>query len=183
MTYLRLCTDAELIRNVYGRYDSAQSEAGGSKVFTSLVTALKRLITEKPALLGVCQQMFGVGVTSTSGLASDASGAGALVSSTSNVTSGVAGMVAASVSGVVGMMGAGAGLSLQGSAMKLQWYVNDISNLDIDVHVIVNIALTNWIRLIRPRFRNRISTSLESSASFHSAKGLPPLLDRYTVRL
>lgn len=120
-----MCTDAELIRNVYDRYDSTESEAGGSKVFTSLVTALKRLITEKPALLGVGQQMFGVGVTSASGSTVDGTGAGTLVSSTSNV-SGVAGMVAASVSGVVGMMGSGAGLSLQGSAMKLQWYVDRV---------------------------------------------------------
>lgn len=114
-SFSRLCTDAELIRNVYARYDAADS---GSKVFTSLITALKRLITEKPALLGVGSQMFGVGVSSHAG-------EGPSASSSSFDVGGVAGMVAtaasATVSGVVGMMGSGGGLSLQGSAMKLQW--------------------------------------------------------------
>jgi hypothetical protein len=113
----RLCTDAELIRNVWARYDAEQS---GSKVFTSLITALKRLVTEKPALLGVGSQMFGVGVSSHPGDSPS--------SPSSNFDVGaVAGMVAtaasATVSGVVGMMGSGGGLSLQGSAMKLQWCV------------------------------------------------------------
>lgn len=111
----RLCTDAELIRNVWERYDAQES---GSNVFTSLITALKRLITEKPALLGVGSQMFGVGVPSHVGENVSSS------SSTFDVGA-VAGMVAtaasATVSGVVGMMGSGGGLSLQGSAMKLQW--------------------------------------------------------------
>ena len=57
---IRLCSDAELMRSVWDRYDA---EEGGSKVFTSLITALKRLVTERPALLGVGQQMFGVGVS------------------------------------------------------------------------------------------------------------------------
>jgi hypothetical protein len=95
---------------VWDRYDSQQP---GSKVFSSLITALKRLITEKPALLGVGSQMFGVGVPSHTG-----DGYGLDVS-------GVAGIMAtaasATVSGVVGMMASGGGLSLQGSAMKLQW--------------------------------------------------------------
>jgi hypothetical protein len=95
----RLCTDAELIRNVWARYDAEQS---GSKVFTSLITALNRLVTEKPALLGVGSQMFGMGVSSHPG--------DSPVSSSSNFDVGaVAGMVAAAasatVSGVVGTMG------------------------------------------------------------------------------
>ncbi|KZP24026.1 hypothetical protein FIBSPDRAFT_785328 [Athelia psychrophila] len=109
-----LCTDAELIRNVYTRYDAAET---GSKVFSSLITALKRLMTEKPALLGVGSQMFGLGVSSHVG-------DGPSPSTSSFDVSGMAGMVAtaasATVSGVVGMMGSGGGLSLQGSAMKLQ---------------------------------------------------------------
>lgn len=119
----RLCTDAELIRNIWDRYDAQDS---GSKVFTSLITALKRLITEKPALLGVGSQMFGLGVPSFPNEGS------MNASSSSFDVGGVAGMVAtaasATVSGVVGMMGSGGGLSLQGSAMKLQWCVGSLLN-------------------------------------------------------
>ncbi|KAG7085465.1 hypothetical protein E1B28_003026 [Marasmius oreades] len=112
-----LCGDAELIRNVWDRYDSQTS--GGSKVFTSLVRALTRLITEKPSLLGVGSQMFGVGVPQ------DATGNISPSNSSYGLdVGGVAGMVAtaasATVSNVVGMISSGAGLSLQGSAMKLQ---------------------------------------------------------------
>ncbi|CAL1702898.1 unnamed protein product [Somion occarium] len=106
-----LCSDAELMRNVWDRYDSEET---GSKVFSTLVTALKRLITEKPALLGSCSQIYGLGVS-----AAPDSG-----SSYGLDVGGVAGMVAnaasATVSGMVGMMGSEAGLSVQGSAMKLQ---------------------------------------------------------------
>ncbi|KAH9847754.1 hypothetical protein C2E23DRAFT_740985 [Lenzites betulinus] len=109
-----LCSDAELMRNVWDRYDA---EDGGSKVFTSLITALKRLITERPQLLGVCQQMFGVGVSTHPSSASTESVYGLDVG-------GVAGMVAsaasATVSGVANMISTEAGLSVQGSAMKLQ---------------------------------------------------------------
>jgi hypothetical protein len=103
------------MRNVWDRYDAQES---GSKVFSSLITALKRLVTEKPALLGVGPQMFGLGVSS----GADASSAGYGLD-----VGGVAGMVAtaasATMSGVVGMIGPEAGLSTQGSAMKLQWSV------------------------------------------------------------
>ena len=115
---IRLCSDAELMRSVWDRYDA---EEGGSKVFTSLITALKRLVTERPALLGVGQQMFGVGVSTHP--SSSADGAYALD------VGGVAGMVAsassATVSGVANMMTTEAGLSVHTSAMKLQWYVYD----------------------------------------------------------
>jgi hypothetical protein len=114
---VRLCSDAELMRNVWDRYDSQSS---GSKVFTSLITALKRLVTEKPALLGVGSQLFGVGVQSHPGESPTST-----TSSYGLDVGGVAGMVAtaasATVSNVVGMMGSGGGLSLHGSAMKLQW--------------------------------------------------------------
>ena len=86
----RLCSDAELMRNVWDRYDS---EEGGSKVFTSLITALKRLVTERPALLGVGHQMFGVGVSAHTG--SSADGAYGLD------VGGVAGMVASAASATV----------------------------------------------------------------------------------
>jgi hypothetical protein len=105
-----LCSDAELVRHIWDRYDAQNS---GSQVFTSLIAALKRLVTEKPALLGVGSQMFGVGVPSHAG-----EGYGLDVA-------GVAGMMAtaasATVSGVVGMMASSGGLSLQGSTIKVQW--------------------------------------------------------------
>lgn len=83
------------------------------------MTALKRLVTEKPALLGVGSQMFGVGIqsestTSLSGYGLDVGGMAGRVATAASAT----------VSGVVGMMGSSGGLSLHGSAMKLQWYVD-----------------------------------------------------------
>jgi hypothetical protein len=97
------------MRNVWERYDSGNM---GSKVFTDLITALKRLVTEKPSLLGSGSQMGGIGVQQDSGT----SGAGYGLDMAGRVAS-------ATVSGVVGMIGSGGGgLSLQGSSMKLQWY-------------------------------------------------------------
>ena len=97
------------MRNIWHRYDAHEN---GSKVFTSLLAALKRLLSEKPNLLGVCSQMGGVGV-----IADGQSGGGYGLDVGS-----VAGRVAsATVSGVVGMISGGHGLSLQGSSMKLQW--------------------------------------------------------------
>ncbi|KAJ6594913.1 hypothetical protein B0H19DRAFT_1247547 [Mycena capillaripes] len=88
--------DAELIRSVWARYNAHQS---GSNVFTAL-TALKRLVAEKPTPLGVSTQIFGVGVQSDNG------------GNVSNSVLDVAGMArmattaaSATVSGVVGMMG------------------------------------------------------------------------------
>ncbi|KAF9530793.1 hypothetical protein CPB83DRAFT_850328 [Crepidotus variabilis] len=103
-----LCTDAELIRNMWDRYDSQEA---GSKAVISLITALKRLVTEKPALLGQSSQMGGIGV------AVDTSGSGAAAYGLD-----MAGRVAsATVSGVAGMIGVGGvGLSVQNSSMKLQ---------------------------------------------------------------
>lgn len=126
-----LCSDAELIRNLWDRYDAEES---GSKVFSSLISSLKRLVTEKPALLGVSSQMMGVGAPSH-----PESG-----SSYGLDVGGVAGMVAnaaataasATVSGVVGMIGAGAGLSVQTSATKLQWYVLiALSRFDTEMNI------------------------------------------------
>jgi hypothetical protein len=101
------------MRSFWEHYDAEET---GSKVFTSLITALKRLVTEKPALLGVSSQMSGVGVP----LGGDAN--------YGLDVGGVAGIVAtaasATVSGVAGLIGTEAGLSVQGSSMKLQWYVD-----------------------------------------------------------
>jgi len=111
LIFCRLCSDAELMRNIWVCYDGQASQ---SNVFSSLVIALKRLITEKPPLLGVSQYIFGVGLPHDS-------------STTLLSLDGVAGRVAtaasATVSGVVGMMHPTTGLSIQGSAMKLQWCV------------------------------------------------------------
>ncbi|THU96822.1 hypothetical protein K435DRAFT_722517 [Dendrothele bispora CBS 962.96] len=114
-----LCSDAELMRNVWDRYDAQDA---GSKVFSALITALNRLVTEKPALLGVGSQMFGVGVSheAVSPSSSSGSGYGMDVGSVGGMAGMVATAASATVSGVVGMMGSSAGLSLQGSAMKLQ---------------------------------------------------------------
>ncbi|KAG1769044.1 hypothetical protein EV702DRAFT_707206 [Suillus placidus] len=110
-----VCSDAELVRNIWDRYDAQQP---GSKVFSSLIVALKRLVTEKPALLGASAQMMGVGI-SHAGDSATPSG-----SNYGLDVGGVAGMVAtaasATVSGVVGIIGSGVGLSVQNSAMKLQ---------------------------------------------------------------
>ncbi|KAG6901567.1 hypothetical protein C0995_010501 [Termitomyces sp. Mi166 len=100
-----LCSDAELMRNVWDRYDAQES---GAKIFASLVTALKRLITEKPAILGVGTQMAGVGVSTE-------------VTNSTYSLERVATAASATVSGVVGtVIGSSAGLSLHGSSMKLQ---------------------------------------------------------------
>ncbi|KAH7877661.1 guanine nucleotide exchange factor in Golgi transport N-terminal-domain-containing protein [Lentinula edodes] len=110
------CSDAELMRNVWDRYDAQEH---GSNALKTLITALKRLVTEKPALLGVGSQMFGVGVSSNNDSHYALSPSGSAYS-----LDGVVGMVAtaasATVSNVVGMIGSNAGLSLQGSTMKLQ---------------------------------------------------------------
>ncbi|TFY51708.1 hypothetical protein EVG20_g10873, partial [Dentipellis fragilis] len=112
-----LCSDAEFIRNIWQRYDARNTAESGSQVFVALITALKRLLTEKPAVLGVSQQMFGLGVHGH-GPDSPASSVYGLD------VGGVAGMVAtaasATVSNVVGMMGSEAGLSLPGSSMRVQ---------------------------------------------------------------
>ncbi|OCH93573.1 hypothetical protein OBBRIDRAFT_885401 [Obba rivulosa] len=103
-----LCSDAELMRNIWDQYDA---EGSGSKVFTSMITALKRLVTEKPALLGVCSQMAGAGSsTDSSAYGLDVGGVAGMVASAASAT----------VSGVASMMTTEAGLSVQTSAMKLQ---------------------------------------------------------------
>ncbi|KAI0048499.1 hypothetical protein FA95DRAFT_1517415 [Auriscalpium vulgare] len=109
-----LCGDADFMRNIWQRYDAQQTDTG-AKVFTQLIAALKRLVTAKPAILGVSHQMMGVGVPAAEGADGRVYGLD---------KGGVAGMVAtaasATVSNVVGMIGSEAGLSTQGSAMKVQ---------------------------------------------------------------
>lgn len=112
----RLCNDAELIRRLWDRYDA---QGQGSTVVSSLITALKRLVTEKPALLGQSSQMAGVGVQFDSSTSSGTSGAAGAAAYGLDMAGRVA---SATVSGVAGMIGVGGiGLSTQNSAMKLQW--------------------------------------------------------------
>lgn len=96
------------MRKVWQDFDAHE---GSSKVFGTLLSVLKRLSTEKPALLGISAEIMGFGVTSHSGENS------ALYE--------VAGMVAnaasATVSGVTSMITSETGLSIGGSSMKLQW--------------------------------------------------------------
>lgn len=92
---------------MWDRYD-AQEQA--PKVISSLITSLKRLLSEKPALLGQNSQMWGLGVQ-----AEATSSAAAAVDMAGRVAS-------ATVSGVAGIIGVGGvGLSVQSSSMKLQW--------------------------------------------------------------
>jgi hypothetical protein len=152
----KVCTDAQLICNVWARYDAEES---GSEVFTSLIN---RLVTEKPALLVVGSQMSGVGVSSHPG--------DSPVSSGSNFDVGaVAGMVAtaasATVSGDVGMMGSGGGLSLQESAWV---YITEL--LPSLFLIASSSVLTNLTRPTRHPFRSHTSTSLGYNASYLSAK-------------
>ena len=105
-----MCSDSELMRSFWERYDAHEA---GSNVFTALITALKRLVTEKPALLGVSSQMYGVCVPSIgdANYGLDVGGVAGIVATAASAT----------VSGVAGLMGTGTGLSVQGSSMKLQW--------------------------------------------------------------
>ncbi|PPR07017.1 hypothetical protein CVT26_005212 [Gymnopilus dilepis] len=109
-----LCSHAELIRNMWDCYNA---QATCSKPVTSLITAPKRLVTEKLALLGVCQQTGGVGVQAEPSATSTATGAAGAAAYGLDMARRVA---SATVSGVVVMISGGTGLSLQGSAMKLQ---------------------------------------------------------------
>jgi len=54
-----LCSGADLIINMWDCYDAPKPSY---KALTSLITALKRLVTEKPAVLGVGSYLGGIGV-------------------------------------------------------------------------------------------------------------------------
>jgi hypothetical protein len=120
-----LCGDPDLMRGIWERYDARANSGGAatSGVFSALVTALRRLATEKPALLGVGAQMGGVGV-STRDAASDIAGGSSVYGGNVGLVAGmVANAATTTISGVVGMMGTGPGLSVSSSTMKLQWCV------------------------------------------------------------
>ena len=111
------------MRSIWERYDA---EDGGTSLFGSLISILKRLVTEKPALLGVCTQMFGVGVSSQAEPGSSA-GSGGYGFDIGSVAGLVASAASATMTGVVGMMGTEHGLDPVGSSMKLQWCVTSRS--------------------------------------------------------
>jgi hypothetical protein len=110
MTYniYSLCTDAELVRRYWKRYDE---HSNGSHVFTSLITALKRLVTEKPALLGVSPVMQGLGVHS------DGPGGYGL----EQVAGIVANAATTTVSGALGIQSSAVGLNSSTSSLKVPW--------------------------------------------------------------
>ncbi|KAL1741643.1 guanine nucleotide exchange factor in Golgi transport N-terminal-domain-containing protein [Schizophyllum fasciatum] len=107
-----LCSDAELVRGIYDRYDA--QDADNSNVYASLVTALNRLLSEKPSLLGVGTQIHGIGVPA------EGSSSSYSLESVSGMTGMVATAASATVSGVVNMLGSTGGLSMQNSTLKLQ---------------------------------------------------------------
>ncbi|KAI9452204.1 hypothetical protein F5148DRAFT_1237059 [Russula earlei] len=111
-----LCGDADFVRSVWQRYDALAADDGtgsisSARVFITLISALKRLVTSRPSLLGVSAQMQGVGVHSSD----------SLPHSLDSVAGMMATAASATVSNVVGMIGSEAGLSLQSAAMKVQW--------------------------------------------------------------
>ncbi|CAK9786560.1 hypothetical protein CC85DRAFT_283171 [Cutaneotrichosporon oleaginosum] len=57
-----ICGDPALLRAIWAQYD----QPNGPKLFAKLVSALGRLINEKPALLGVGVQMHGHGIPASS---------------------------------------------------------------------------------------------------------------------
>ncbi|EJC99516.1 uncharacterized protein FOMMEDRAFT_142756 [Fomitiporia mediterranea MF3/22] len=111
-----LCNDPDVMRHIWESYDSQE---GGTKLFGSLVSVLNRLSTEKPALLGISSQMFGVGVSSHSDQGSSV-GAGGYGFDVGTVAGMVANAASATVTNVVGRMGVEHGLDLVNSSMKLQ---------------------------------------------------------------
>ncbi|KAG8763600.1 hypothetical protein FRC11_000859 [Ceratobasidium sp. 423] len=113
-----LCSDEELMRGIWERYDSRGS--GSSGVFSSLITALRRLATDKPGLLGVSSQMGGIGVSTRDAVAEIAGSNSVYGGNVGLVAGMVANAATTTISGVVGMMAGGPGLSVSGSSMKLQ---------------------------------------------------------------
>ena len=106
------------MRSIWENYDE---EEGGTKLLGSLVSVLKRLVTEKPALLGISSQMFGLGISSQHPESANAVGSGGYGFDMTAVAGLVASAASATVTNVVGMMGSEHGLDAEGSSMKLQW--------------------------------------------------------------
>lgn len=106
---ISLSGDAKLLQNLFSQYD----QQGEPKLFAKLVSSLSRLTSEKPNLLGISDQMHGLGVLNGDGAGSHAGyldiGFG-MVATAANV----------GVSTVSSMMGSqGGGLGPQ-SSLKLK---------------------------------------------------------------
>ncbi|WVQ85868.1 hypothetical protein IAT38_008036 [Cryptococcus sp. DSM 104549] len=113
-----ICGDPILLQSIYTHFDASES---GPKLYSKIVSALSRLVNEKPALLGIGSQMQGLGVPTTD--PSSPGGHGHHPQHGGYLDMGL-GMVAsaasAGVSTMNAMMGAaGAGLGPQ-STMKLR---------------------------------------------------------------
>lgn len=104
-----ICGDGKLLQSLYSQFD----QNGDPKLFSKLVSSLSRLMNEKPNLLGVSDQMHGLGVP-TGDVAGSSSGyldiGFGMVATAANV----------GVSTVSSMMGSqGGGLGTQ-SGLKLK---------------------------------------------------------------
>ncbi|GJJ14425.1 hypothetical protein Clacol_008689 [Clathrus columnatus] len=140
-----LCTDGELMRKVWQLFDANE---GSSKVFGTLLSVLKRLSTEKPALLGISPEIMGLGVTSHS----------AEGSALYEVAGMVANAASATVSGVASMIVSETGLSVGGSTdsppiPESYIYLLALQCLVILVEGFASLVLPlyNSIAIVRPR--------------------------------
>lgn len=135
-----LCSDAGLLRKVWTRGSSpsplpasssppstpsqhAHHQPGLSSTFPILLSALNRIATEKPTLLGTSTQMSGLGVShAEQGVSSPASEPTGAATNPYGSLEMVAGMVASGVSTVVASltMDSTAGLG-NASTVKVQW--------------------------------------------------------------
>jgi hypothetical protein len=163
---------------LYARYRNRRCSASSARVFTLLISALKRLVTSCPVLLGVSVQMHGVGVP-----ASDSQSYLHSHHSLDSVAEMVARAASATVSNVVGMIGTEAGLSGQTATMKVQWCVSPIDVLPTScqpfpVTVFFLLASISSTRQMRRSSRRRTYFSLACNASSHSptaSRGIPSL--------
>ena len=111
----RICSDAEFARSIWQRYDALATDgctsgASSVRVFTSLTSAFRLLVTSRPTLLGISAQMHGVGVSASdyqSHLHSHRS------------SDSVAETVTMAASGT-GMIGTGAGLSVKTAVITIK---------------------------------------------------------------
>lgn len=110
-----ICGDGKLLQSLFTQFD----QNGDPKLFSKLVSSLSRLMNEKPNLLGVSDQMRGLGLPSGAG---DAAGPSSgyldigfgMVATAANV--GVS-----TVSSMMGTQGGGLGTH---SGLKLKLYVS-----------------------------------------------------------
>jgi hypothetical protein len=174
------------MRSVWQRYDALAtdgdtSSASSARVFTLLISALKRLVTSRPILLGVSAQMHGVGVP-----AGDSQSHLHSHHSLDSVAEMVATAASATMSNVVGMIGTEAGLSVQTATMKVQWYVSPIDVLPIScqpflVTVFFLLASISSTKQMHHSSRRRTYISLACNASSHSPTALRGILSLSTT--